>query len=152
MDKLETSLASFYNYLHVGNKSNLKVSAAPVFWHLEHILLVINSIAKALEKSNPEEYKSSFSLKKSIIFALKKFPRGKAKAPKQVQPAANITKESVNLLLYQTKSNLKKLETLSEKAYFNHPVFGMLNKKETVQFFEIHTQHHLKIIDDIIKA
>ena len=36
-------------------------------------------------------------------------------------------------------------------AYFRHLIFGNLNKKRTIRFLQIHTAHHLKIIQDILK-
>ena len=29
-------------------------------------------------------------------------------------------------------------------------MFGMLNKQQTLRFLEMHTKHHLKIVDDIL--
>ncbi len=40
---------------------------------------------------------------------------------------------------------------LPENVYFNHHVFGMLTKKQTLRFLEIHTKYHLKIVNDILK-
>ena len=45
-----------------------------------------------------------------------------------------------------------KLENISKDHYFEHPFFGKIKRKETIRFLEIHTNHHLKIIDDILKS
>ena len=49
-----------------------------------------------------------------------------------------------------TKSKIQELEIIDSKKYFNHPVFGHLKLSKTIKFFEIHTNHHLKIINDIL--
>ena len=49
---------------------------------------------------------------------------------------------------YQAITYLKDCEA---NQYFMHPFFGQLNKKQTIKFLEIHTEHHLKIIRDILK-
>jgi hypothetical protein len=43
-----------------------------------------------------------------------------------------------------------KLETISKDRYFTHPFFGDLTLNQTINFLEIHTKHHLEIIEDII--
>lgn len=62
------------------------VSNASIGWHIVHSLKVIEVVINQLEKSNPNEYQSSFNFKKILFFTINKFPRGKARAPKSVQP------------------------------------------------------------------
>lgn len=45
----------------------------------------------------------------------------------------------------------KKIEHFDKNAFFEHPLFGVLNKKDTMKFLKMHTTHHLKIIQDISK-
>jgi hypothetical protein len=82
--------------------------------------------------------------------ATKKIPRGKAKAPKIVAPKADINKDELQLHLNRTRETIKALELVSKDHFFEHPYFGKLKLKETIRFLEIHTQHHLDIIRDII--
>jgi hypothetical protein len=81
---------------------------------------------------------------------MKKIPRGKAKAPKVVQPKANLDNEGLLNHLSLTRNKIKTLETLSKDKYFNHPFFGDLKLGQSINFLEIHTKHHLNIIEDII--
>jgi hypothetical protein len=39
---------------------------------------------------------------------------------------------------------------VSKDHFFEHPYFGKLKLKETIRFLEIHTTHHLSIIEDIV--
>ena len=66
------------------------ISAANVGWHIDHSLLVFVRIITAMETSDPALYKSSFNLKKLLVYTLNKIPRGRAKAPKIVQPTGDI--------------------------------------------------------------
>lgn len=130
---------------------NEKVSQANVAWHIEHSLLVIDSVRDFVAASNPKDFKSSFGVTKSLVLLTKSFPRGKARAPKSVRPLTQGTNDRLRAHLDATRTSLAVLETLPKNSYFEHPIFGMLNLKQTILFFEIHTKHHLKIIDDILK-
>ncbi|MWW24128.1 DUF1569 domain-containing protein [Algibacter lectus] len=134
------------------DKKSSQISKSTIGWHLDHALKVINSVSEQAIDSNPETYKSNFSFMRVVLFKLGFFPRGKARAPKSVRPPETIVETEIHNQLQVARTHIKKLETLPENAYFNHPMFGMLNKKQTVRFLEIHTNHHLKIIRDILKS
>lgn len=131
--------------------SNLKVSQSNVAWHLEHSMLTINAIIGALKKSDPVKYKYKFSAIKYLILLFKRMPRGKAKAPKHVVPNNTITEESLKVHIEKTIHNCQYLSSLPTNSYFSHPLFGDLKLKTAIQFLEIHTNHHLLIIKDILK-
>ena len=80
-----------------------------------------------------------------------KIPRGKAKAPKVVIPTHVATHEELKAKLQAAKNNILKLNSFSENSFFKHPFFQDLNVKQTEKFLLIHTKHHLKIIEDILK-
>ena len=130
---------------------NPQVSQSSVGWQMEHSLLTINGIITAIQNSNPKDYSSKFSLMKWIILVTKKIPRGKAKAPKVVVPKDTITKADLEQHLAKARATINELDLVSNNHFFKHPYFGNLKKKQTIRFLEIHTQHHLKIIDDIVK-
>lgn len=143
IDELEVHLSNY-------EATNLQVSQSTVGWQIEHSLLTINGIVGAIQKSNPKDYNWKFSFFKILILATKKIPRGKAKAPKIVAPKADINKDELQLHLNKTRETIKALELVSRDHFFEHPYFGKLKLKETIRFLEIHTQHHLDIIRDII--
>ncbi|MEY4335064.1 MAG: hypothetical protein RLZZ196_3814, partial [Bacteroidota bacterium] len=41
-------------------------------------------------------------------------------------------------------------QNTQKNQFFVHPIFGKLNKKDTFTMLDIHTKHHLLIIQDII--
>ncbi|MBK7434830.1 MAG: DinB family protein [Chitinophagaceae bacterium] len=127
------------------------ISKSPVSWHIDHSLLTIKVIIDAVKNSDPAKYSPKFNMMKTLVFTLNKIPRGKAKAPKQVQP--DLTHDPVVLKRHLDKvmDKLEELNGLDPKNHFPHPYFGQLNVKQTVKFLGIHTRHHLKIIDDIIR-
>ncbi len=78
-------------------------------------------------------------------------PRGRANAPAAVKPSADITPEDLQYRLLKVRAVLADLSNAPAEANFVHPVFGRLQKKAGLRFMQIHTQHHLLIIKDIIK-
>ncbi|MEL6561952.1 MAG: DUF1569 domain-containing protein [Bacteroidota bacterium] len=130
---------------------NPKVSEADVGWHLDHSLKVIKSIYRALKASDPEQFKGEINAARVAVFISGKIPRGVGKAPRQVMPTDATSTEDLLTQLSEVKQLMIKFDLLPEKAFFKHPVFGNLDKKQTMRFIEIHTNHHLQIIRDIVK-
>lgn len=148
--ELEKLLQKIESLLPEINKENLKVSKASVGWHLEHSLLIINGSLKGLTMTSPKNYKPKFSLKKFIFLNFGMIPRGKIKSPKQFIPLETPKKESIEKLLNLAKVRLEAVRNLPEKSYITHPFLGDLDKKTTLKFLGLHTNHHLKIVDDIL--
>lgn len=130
---------------------NEKVSKASVGWHLEHLLLILNSSLKGLTMTNPKDYKPKFGLKKFVFLNFGLIPRGKIRAPKQFFPLEVPTQESILKLINLAKERLEAAKNLPEKSFITHPFLGDFDKKTTLKFLWLHTNHHLKITDDILK-
>jgi hypothetical protein len=130
---------------------DLKVSKGNVGWHLDHSLKVINGVSRTLKQSNPKEYRGEFNLLRFVIFIVKRFPRGKVDAPKRVLPPEIISKEDIRNQLVDAIKNVSEIALLDKNVHFQHPVFKQLNKKQSLKFLVLHTNHHLKIIKDILK-
>ena len=152
MNKILTLITELESNIANATIINPNISNASVGWHIEHTLLVINKVVSTLENSNPAAYKSKFSFWKTIIFITKKIPRGKVKAPKHVLPTIDVTTDSLMQHLQLAQASINKISILQPNNYFDHPIFGKLNVKETIPFIVIHTQHHLHIINDIVKG
>ena len=149
MRNLEPSLAKLYSFIPQSNQLNASVSSVNVGWHIEHSLLVITKIIETVVNSDPNKYEWKFDLKRSCVFFLGKFPRGKASAPEIVIPK-QLEQPNYDTLFANTRIAIKNLASAKSNQYFTHPIFGKLNKRHTFIMLDIHTKHHLKIIDDII--
>jgi hypothetical protein len=151
MKNLDALVPELANYIPNFNQSNKSISEVTVGWHIEHCLLVIKQITSTVAQSEPKLYKSKFNMSRFFVFLSKTIPRGKAKAPKVVIPTEEITLDTLKASLANTYQAITYLKDCEEKQYFMHPFFGQLNKKQTIKFLAIHTEHHLKIIRDILK-
>lgn len=138
-------------HLNAIDVSNKKVSKSNVGWHFDHSLKVILGVTNFLIKSDPKEYQKSFHLIRTITFAVGAFPRGKVQAPKRVLPPETVLKQDLEAQLNLANENLKLIKDLDDNSYFEHPIFKHLNKKQTVKFLKLHTNHHIKIVKDILK-
>ena len=152
MQELSKLIKSLEEKIPMMDAANTQISSAKVGWHVQHSLLVINSIINGLKQSDPTMYQWKFNLNKTLIFTLGKIPRGKGKAPKAVVPTDVQTSEQLREDLQTVRLMLLELEHFDAKSNFMHPYFGQLNLKQTKKFLALHTKHHLKIIDDILKG
>lgn len=148
---LQRELDLIEQYLPKIEMSNDQISSKTVGWQLDHTLRVLIGVSKVLKESDPKLYKRNFNKVRAFVFLFNKIPRGKGKAPKVVTTENPITLESVSILYAKACEELKTLDNLPKHANFDHKYFGMLNLKQTKKFLRIHTQHHLKIVSDILK-
>ncbi len=129
---------------------NLRVSKVNVGWHVEHCLIAMVSITDALSKSNPADYEPRINLARFILLKAGRFPRGRAKAPQQGLPSGIVNAESLRTHCADAKVKTRELDAIAANHFFHHPYLGNLNVKRAKRFLIIHTQHHLKIIRDIL--
>ena len=140
------------SYISSMTIKNEKISTSTVGWQIDHSLKVFNLVCKALQDSDPSNFKNNVSLIGRLLLALGYFPRGKAKAPKQVQPPELISVDDLNSQIKLAKNNITSIDKLDKNAHFGHPLFKTLDLKKAIHFLSVHTEHHLKIIRDILKA
>ncbi|SFN42774.1 Protein of unknown function [Bizionia echini] len=149
--KLHVLIDSLENHINQYEVANSKISKASVGWHIDHSCKVINQVVITLQSSDPTLYKNDFSFMGKLFFTLGFFPRGKAKAPKNVKPPETIIKGDLVNQLQLARTNIDTIPNLDKNAFFKHPFFGDVNKKRIYRFLELHTHHHVKIICDILK-
>jgi hypothetical protein len=136
-------LTKLESYIELYQKLNETISGETIGWHIAHSCQVINTITNAIVHSDASKAKPKFSFLYHLIMLTNHIPRGKVKAPNIVIPKNTITKTEI------AKANLQTLASTHQNKYFTHPIFGDLDVPKTLKFFTVHTNHHLKIIQDI---
>ena len=129
-----------------------EVSKVDVAWHMDHSLKVINGVIKNLHSSDPDEYRKEFNFVRMMVFAVGSMPRGVGKAPASTLPPEEIITEDILDQSNEAKLSVESLNSAHSHSHFNHPVFGLLDLEDSKRFLEIHTNHHLAIIRDIIEG
>ena len=139
-------------YFDYRDASNSTISEVDVAWQLDHSLKVINNIIKSLIASDPRAYQINFNISRTLVFTRGDFPRGVAQAPESVIPSDDITDQELKDQLQLAREQLASMAELDPRASYNHAVFGLLDRNETARLLVVHTDHHLKIIRDILEA
>lgn len=149
MESLLQELEASIPYLAYHNNSISKKGAD---WHIDHSLKVVIQVMNAMKGSNPASYKKGMNLKGHLVCLLGQIPRGVGKAPKAVvyQKEKPIQRVELEDQLQQAQMLLESYAALDKNAYFTHPLFGQMKKKRALRLMEIHTRHHLRIIQEII--
>lgn len=142
--------ATLNKYIAQREVSNPEVSQANVAWHLDHSLKVINAMSDSLIGSDPSAYEGNFNLVRNVVFTTGIIPRGAGKAPDEVKPPEVVLLEDLQRQLEIAQAKLMSLDDLEENSNYEHPVFGLLDRDQALYAIEIHTNHHLKIIKDIL--
>ena len=151
MNKINNLLNELEAQITNYSKLNQAISAGNVGWHIVHSCLVINSVCGAVLKSDPSKFIKKFSFKAFLVLLLNSFPRGKAKAPSFTMPSEELSPASILNSIQAARANIEALSKAEKNQYFTHPIFGDLHTEDTIKFLAVHTNHHLKIIKDIIK-
>jgi hypothetical protein len=144
LNNLEVQIANYSRW-------NQTISEGNVGWHIVHSCLVINSVCGAVLKSDASKFIKKFSFKAFLVLLLNSFPRGKAKAPSFTIPSEELSPTSILKSIQAAHASIEALSKADKNQYFTHPIFGDLNTGQTFKFLGVHTNHHLKIIKDILK-
>jgi len=134
------------------DRNNADVSIADVGWHLYHILKTLKVICEQMAMSQSLDYKWKFNFIREMIQLTGRMPRGRGKSPKAVKPPSQFTQEDIELLLIEAKNVWDEAQQLQSDQFFIHPLFGKYNKKAAMRFIIIHSNHHLRIITDILRT
>lgn len=152
MTNLTALINRLESYIPYSEVADPNVSRGAAGWHIAHTLLTINVVADALISSNPEEYQWKFDWKRSFLLAVGKIPRGKIRAPEAVQVRQESDQTALAAQVAATREKIKALPDLQTRNFFTHPFLGKIKLTPAVRFLCIHTQHHLKIIEDLVQA
>ena len=144
------NLQSLEEYLPHYQAVAPEVSTASVGWHLFHCSKVIAGVCKALTFADPAAYEPQANALRDQVFASGKISRGTAQAPKTALPPESFAEDEIKNILAKAEEKLERVQELPDNAFFHHPFFGSLNKADTLRFLEIHTNHHLNIIREIV--
>lgn len=137
-------------YLNNQNKYNETISLVNVGWHLYHTLKVIVLVNEKIRESKAKNYQKSFVMARWFCFTFNFIPRGKGKAPQAVKPPETFVDKDILTLQIKAENYLDDWESIQNKQYIKHPVFGKLDRSQTIQFLSLHTRHHQKIINQLI--
>lgn len=151
MNKLNSLLDKFEAQITNYSILNQAISKGNVGWHIVHSCLVIDSVCGAVCKSDPSKFIKKFSFKAFLVLLVNSFPRGKAKAPSFTMPSEELSPASILKSIQAARASIEALAKAGKNQYFTHPIFGDLNTGQTFKFLGVHTNHHLKIIKDILK-
>jgi len=151
MNKINNLLNNLEAQVDNYSKLNQNISEGNVGWHIVHSCLVVNSVCAAVVKSNASKFIKKFSFKAFLVLLLNSFPRGKAKAPSFTMPSEELSPTYILKSIQASRASIETLSKAGKNQYFTHPIFGELNKADTFKFLAMHTNHHLKIIKDILK-
>ena len=144
LNELEAQISNY-------SKLNQAISEGNVGWHIVHSCLVINSVCGAVLKSDPAKFIKKFNMKAFFVLLFNAIPRGKAKAPSFTVPSEELSPASILNNIQAARASIEALSKADKNQYFTHPFFGDLNTGQTIKFLAVHTNHHLKIIKDILK-
>ena len=147
--KIQIQLKQLAYHIEADDKADKTVSHVSIYWHVEHCLKVLGGVTTMLEQSTPADFKPRWSIIKTYIMITGFIPRGKGRAPKQTIPNNLSDKTTLKAMHAKVFLQIQQLDNLPPTSCFKHPLFKWLDKKQTVRFMAIHTNHHLKIIKDI---
>jgi hypothetical protein len=152
MKSLDNLLQELESKLPLMQKQDPAVSEASVGWHIEHSILAAIKMINAVAHSEPDKYRWRFNWRRSVIFATGRIPRGKARAPKAVMPESAADAATLTAQFATLRDKLHHMSLLKPQHFFEHPFFGPLHVRHTQRAIQLHTDHHLKIINDIVAS
>lgn len=121
--------------------------------HVDHTLKVALSVVNRLAR--PEPVDGSISLLGRAVLLVQWIPRGAGKSPARLYGAREtpLVLETTLAKLEERLGGLSAADLdASRTPTVPHPRFGGLTPRQALRFIAIHTDHHLKIVDEILRG
>ncbi|MEM6454634.1 MAG: DinB family protein [Acidobacteriota bacterium] len=140
------------------------VSAWSVAQHVEHMVRVDRSVIAVFERGLKVTSDESLAglgrarphLSARITLAMGRMPRGRARSPRAMMPVGREPEAlhaELEGLIQQMEGFGGSLDNLARARWsVEHPVFGPLDPALWLRFMVVHDRHHLRIIDEILRA
>jgi len=131
-----------------------RISAWSPAEHLDHMYKVAMSIVRRIRDESAEPSRRGINFMGRVILLLGWIPRG-ARAPERLR-GTHCTGEHIETQLGRLEQALDALPldtvAASRSPIVPHPLFGGLTPSQSLRFIVIHTNHHLRIVDEILGA
>jgi len=151
MPTLTGQLDELEGYLSKTANVNDSVSAWSVGQQIEHTLSALSAMSVALRRGRNEADDRRPNRFLAMVLESGTIQRGRVKAPKAMLPSELPEEKALQRLILKTRKRVSVLEELPPEASFVHHILGPMHRNEALLFMTIHTEHHLKIIRDILQ-
>lgn len=134
-------------------RRNERVSGWSTAEHLDHMTKVAHWALRKIAKAQPAP--NGINLMGRLVLLLGWLPRGIGKAPAGVVGVSVSAVElDVALTALEHELDALPLDGLrgSRAQVVPHPRFGGLTPSQGLRMVVVHTNHHLRIIDDILRS
>ncbi|MBT8399127.1 MAG: DinB family protein [Rhodothermia bacterium] len=118
---------------------------------------IISSVVAILTGRREFETQGSIKPIGRLVLRSGLIPRGVGKSPSVARPDDLISTERLTEELRQQLGNMGHIHdhleaAKSSRQTFEHPYFGHLNPRQWIRFVRVHTNHHLKIVSEILST
>jgi hypothetical protein len=135
--------------------AQVRISAWCVSEHLDHALKVAQSIVRRVNQPDAEPGKRGINLIGRAVLLGGWIPRGRGKSPERLVgtrvAAAEIDSSIAKLEHMMSEVVIDACES-SRKPTVPHPLFGGMTPRQALRFAVVHTNHHLRIVADILRG
>ncbi len=129
-----------------------QVSAWNVRQQVDHSLKVLDRISRTLEERKLVDGPGP-SRQGHVVLLFGIIPRGRAKSPESVLPeerdAPQLSEATTAVRKRLAELEHDKAFLCEHRRFFRHPFLGSFSPAQALRFLEVHTSHHLKIVNDI---
>jgi hypothetical protein len=121
--------------------------------HLDHSLKVATLIVQRVLDPTAERGRP-FSFVGRLILWSARIPRGRGKSPERMR-GARATREELTAAIDALEAHLARLNASlmlrSRGPIVPHPFLGSLTPRQALRFAVVHTDHHLRIVKDVLR-
>lgn len=133
------------------------ISSWTALQQLDHITSVNKGIISGFERirSSPAESRNGLNLMGRFILGRGKIKRGVAKSPRPFVAAQSpdhelIRQRCAEQTEFFAQADPNDIAFSTNTGTVRHPYFGKLNGNQWLRLVNVHTHHHLKIVNDIL--